>query len=234
MKHLFSLTVIIISVFSSCTNGQTKNTLLSANEFSNRIKQLPEAAIIDVRTPEEFEAGHLKNAINIDWRGTTFEKQITSLDKNKPVFVYCLSGGRSSSAATKMREDGFKEVYELDGGIMKWRASNLPETTEKVVVKKGMTVQQFNELLKTDKIVLVDFYAEWCGPCKQMKPYLEEISKDMAASVTVVRIDVDENQQLSQELKVDALPTLSVYKSQKLTWRNVGYIEKEKVIEQLK
>jgi len=234
MKYLFSLTLTAASILSSCTNGQTQKTDLSANEFSEKIKQLPEALIIDVRTPEEFADGHLINAINIDWRGDDFEKQIATLDKNKPVLVYCLSGGRSSAAADKMRNDGFKEVYEMDGGIMKWRAADLPETRGIATPEKGMSLQQYNDSLNTDKLVLIDFYAPWCAPCKQMKPYLEEISKEMAATVTVVRIDVDENQQLSKELKIDALPTLLVYKNKKTTWRNVGFASKEKIIEQLK
>ncbi len=236
MKYLLSLAFIATTALNSCvnTNGQAQKTLLSAKEFSEKIKQLPDVTIVDVRTPEEFEAGHLQNALNIDWKGNNFEKQISSFDKNKPLFVYCLSGGRSSAAATKMRDDGFKEVYELDGGIMKWRAANLPETTEKTVAKNGMSMQQFNDLLHTDKIILIDFYAQWCAPCKQMKPYLEEISKDMAATVTLVRIDVDENQQLSKELKVDALPTILIYKNKNLIWKNVGYIDKEEVEKQLK
>jgi thioredoxin 1 len=234
MNYLFSLTLTAASILSSCTNGQTQKTDLSANEFSEKIKQLPEALIIDVRTPEEFADGHLINAINIDWRGDDFEKQIATLDKNKPVLVYCLSGGRSSAAADKMRNDSFKEVYELDGGIMKWRVAGLPEARGTAAPEKGMSLQQFNDLLNTDKLVLIDFYAQWCAPCKQMKPYLEEISKEMAATVTVVRIDVDENQQLAKELKIDALPTLLVYKNKKTTWRNVGFASKEKMIEHLK
>ncbi|MCA6392817.1 MAG: rhodanese-like domain-containing protein [Cytophagales bacterium] len=86
---------------------------------------------------------YLPNAFNYDWNGNEFDKQIAMLDKSKPVFVYCLSGSRSSSAANKMRSDGFKTVYELNGGIMKWRSANLPETTDNTTATKGMTKQQF-------------------------------------------------------------------------------------------
>lgn len=237
MKKLLIIGFAALAVLqNSCTNGQTQNnkTNLQAAEFAEKIKELPAAPIIDVRTPGEFSKGHLKNANNIDWNGNDFEKKISTFDKSKPVFVYCLSGGRSAAAASLMREQGFKEVYELDGGIMKWRGANLPETTESTSVSSGMSKQQFDELLNTDKLVLIDFYADWCAPCKKMKPYLEEISKEMADKVIVVRINTDDNQALCKELKIDALPVLQLYKNKQLTWNNQGFIEKADVVKQLK
>ncbi len=81
--------------------------------------------------------------------------------------------------------------------------------------------------------MLVDFYAEWCAPCKKMKPYLEEISKEMADRVTVVRIDVDKNQALSKELKIESLPVLHIYHKKTLQWAYNGYIDKAGVVQQL-
>ncbi len=234
MRKLFSIALVAI-LFNSCTNGQTQTikTNLSATEFADKIKELPTAPILDVRTPNEFSKGHLVNALNYDWNGNEFEKQIAPLDKSKPVFVYCLSGGRSSSAASKMRSDGFTQVYEMDGGIMKWRGANLPETTVNTTTSTGMTKQQFDALLNSDKLVLIDFYADWCAPCKKMKPYLDEISKDMADKVVVIRINADDNQTLCKELKIDALPVLQLYKNNSLIWTNTGFIEKAEVVKQL-
>lgn len=234
-KHLTISVAVIAILFNSCTNGQTQSTKtnLSATEFADKIKELPTATIIDVRTPAEFSKGHLANANNYDWNGNEFDKQIAPLDKSKPVFVYCLSGGRSSSAANKMRLDSFKTVYELDGGIMKWRGANLPETTDNTVTSNGMTKQQFDALLNSDKLVLIDFYADWCAPCKKMKPYLDEISKDMADKVVVIRINADDNQTLCKELQINALPVLQLYKNKTLTWTNTGFIEKSEVVKQL-
>jgi thioredoxin len=204
--------------------------MLSAIEFSTKIKELKTATIVDVRTPDEFSKGHLVNANNYDWNGNNFDKQIAPLDKSKPVFVYCLSGGRSSSAANKMRSVGFKAVYELSGGIMKWRSENLPETSGESDKSTGMTKQEFDELLNVEKLVLIDFYADWCAPCIKMKPYLEEISKDMADKVVVIRINADNNQALCKELKIDALPVLHLYKNKSLTWTSSGFIDKSEVI----
>jgi len=234
-KYLVILLAATTFAFSSCTNGQTQisNTNLTATEFADKIKELYSAPIVDVRTPDEFSKGHLQNAFNYNWNGNDFQKQISKLDKSKPVFVYCLSGGRSSSAASQMRSEGFKEVYELSGGIMKWRAANLPETTDNTSSSTGMSKQQFDALLNSDKLVLIDFYADWCAPCKKMKPYLDEIAKDMADKVVVIRINTDDNQQLCKELKIDTLPVLQLYKNRTLIWTNTGYITKEDLLKNI-
>jgi len=235
MRKLFTIALLAI-LFNSCGSGQTNSTTktnLSAIEFAEKLKEMPSAAILDVRTPDEFSKGHLANALNYDWNGNEFDKQIATLDKSQPVLVYCLSGGRSSSAATKMRSEGFKTVYELDGGIMKWRGANLPETTDNTVTSNGMTKQQFDALLNSDKLVLIDFYADWCAPCKKMKPYLDEISKDMEDKVVIIRINADNNQALCKELKIDGLPVLQLYKNKTLTWTNTGFIDKAEVVKQL-
>jgi thioredoxin 1 len=239
MKSINNILGIYLLFFAilinSCSNGQsqTVKTNLSASEFADKIKNMPDAPILDVRTPGEYTKGHINEAVNINWNSSDFNNHITLLDKEKPVMVYCLSGNRSASAAHKMRSMGFKEVYELNGGIMKWNSANLPVTGGKNT-KNGMSAGEFVQLLETDKLVLVDFYADWCLPCKKMKPYLEEISREMTETVEVVRINVDENANLYKELKIDAIPVLQIYKNRKLTWSNQGFITKEKVVEQLK
>ncbi len=235
MKKYLVISIAFVAVLlSSCTGGhkESAKTDLSAAEFSEKIKE-PSSQLIDVRTPEEFAKGHLPNAKNIDWNGNDFDRQIASLDKSKPAFVYCLSGGRSSVAADKMRSEGFMGVYELKGGIMKWRASGLPETSETVGVSKGMTKQQFDEQLKPGKLILIDFYADWCAPCKRIKPYLEEISKEQSDKVEVIRINADDNKALCKELKIEGLPALLLYKNQTLAWSNTGYIDKAEIVSQI-
>lgn len=232
-SHFFVSSILLAFIFVSCVNGQTKTNNLSAVEFSNKIKQLPKAPIIDVRTPEEFVKGHLINAKNININGSDFKTQIAKLDKAKPVFVYCLSGARSMSAYNYMTNEGFKEVYNLSGGIMKWRAAGLPETTDNAVASNGMSKKEYDNLLKSDKLVLIDFYADWCAPCKKMKPYLEEISKDMKNEVVVIRINADDNKTLTKELKIDALPVLLLYKNKTKVWSNVGDIGKDEVVKKI-
>jgi thioredoxin len=149
------------------------------------------------------------------------------------VFVYCLSGGRSASAAANMRNSGFKMVYEMNGGMMKWRAAGLPENTNKTA-SQGMSIADYNKLTNSYKKVLIDFYAEWCAPCKKMKPYLEEIATEMKDEVKVIRIDADQHKSLLKELKIDGLPVLILYKNATQTWRNEGFVEKAEVVSKIK
>ena len=85
--------------------------------------------LVDVRTQEEFGVSHLKDAQNICVTNDDFQKKVKTLDKNKPVYVYCKKGGRSAQAAQILTEMGFTQVYDLDGGITNWEENNL-ETTQ--------------------------------------------------------------------------------------------------------
>ncbi|MFZ1676058.1 MAG: rhodanese-like domain-containing protein [Saprospiraceae bacterium] len=132
MKNIgFILILGVCLLASACHKGSSQDSasLLTPTDFSEKIKQTPESPIVDVRTPEEYAESHIANAKNINWNGTDFEAQINQLDKSKPVFVYCQGGGRSAEAATKMRSIGFKDVYELKGGLSNWEKAKLTVTT---------------------------------------------------------------------------------------------------------
>lgn len=240
MKIVQILMITAIAVFfNSCSTGQTEGNgifeLMDAANFSSKMNEKSDAPIVDVRTPGEYAEGHIEHSLNFDWNGANFEKQISDLDKSQPVFVYCLGGGRSAATVEKMQELGFKEVYELDGGMMAWRSAKMPETTQGTKKSAGMSRADFDKMIAgTDKYVLVDFYAEWCAPCKKMAPYLAEIATDMASTVEVVKIDADKNAELCTQLKVNALPTLMLFKNNELIWSNVGFLPKEDVVNQLK
>ncbi|MBL7915270.1 MAG: thioredoxin [Bacteroidia bacterium] len=235
MKQLFIVVLFLGSLMASCSNGQQNAAfLLEPVAFEQKIKETKDAVVLDVRTPGEYSKGHLTDALNTDWNGSEFKNQIKALNKNEPVFVYCMSGNRSASASAAMRADGFTQVYELTGGIMKWRAANMPEVTRKVSTASEMSVSDFNNLLNTEKIVLVDFYADWCAPCKKMKPYLDEIDRDLASTVTVVRINADDHPSLCKSLNIDALPVLQVYRGKEMTWMHKGFIGKDEVLNHLK
>jgi rhodanese-related sulfurtransferase len=169
MRGIFyiSFLCLLTGVFScqnqaNTSNTKTINTSITVEEFEKKLSD-GNAQLIDVRTPEEYNQGHLKGALNYNINSSEFENQLSKLDKNKPVLVYCLSGGRSGSAAEMMADKGFTEVYNMQGGIMKWIAAN--KKLDEVIVSatnKGMTEADFNQLLKSDKFVLVDYNAKWC------------------------------------------------------------------------
>ena len=229
-RRLASLILVFLLAFAG-SNAQQPGSSLPVADFADRVKHLPGAPVVDVRTPGEFVNGHLAAALNYDWNGGNFDNQVVALDKSKPVFVYCMSGKRSAAAAARMRTLGFREVYDMQGGMIAWRAAGLPETGN---TSAGMSRGDFDKVLAVHKTVLVDFYADWCVPCQKMKPYLEEIQKEQKGKVEVLRINADENPSLCRELKIDALPVLQVYKGGKLSWNNSGYVDKPEVMKHLK
>jgi len=101
-------------------------TLQRAHELIQQNQANPNFVILDVRTAEEFESGHIEGAINIDYYHPGFRVELGKLDKTKAYLVYCRTSNRSQSTLVIMEELQFKEVYELDGGILTWRAAGFP------------------------------------------------------------------------------------------------------------
>ena len=228
--------MIVLSAFLLGACGSGGGASLEAVDFQDKLKEYSHATLLDVRTPQEYAEGHLENAVLAPVGSGSFESEVSKLDKSNPVFVYCLSGGRSASAASQLKSMGFTQIHDLSGGLMNWRMAGLPlaQSGEEISEGGGMNLKDFSAELKDERLVLVDFYAEWCAPCKQMEPFIEEISQDMAAKVKVVRIDADANPDLMMQLGIDALPTIHVYKQNELSWRHVGFIVKEGLLEKLK
>ena len=101
---------------------------LTADGFASDIKNTG-VVVLDVRTPGEFAAGHIQNAINIDVEASDFDANIAKLDKSKEYAVYCHSGRRSGIATQKMVKSGFTKVSNLEGGIQSWQAAGFPLVT---------------------------------------------------------------------------------------------------------
>lgn len=126
-KILFAMLFSFLSLFS-CKGHED----LSVEAFGKMLLEDGSAQIVDVRTPEEYGAGHLAGAVNIDWFGKDFLVRATSeLDPGRPVMVYCRSGKRSAAAAARLEKSGFK-VYNLAGGYLAWTGAGKPSTTYEV------------------------------------------------------------------------------------------------------
>ena len=111
------------------TTVQTIVTNVSAREAYSLIQEKmddPDFKIIDVRTPDEYNTGHVEGAINIDYNSDTFKDKLVELEKSGEYLVYCRSGARSSGAVKVMEELEFTMIYHMNGGVIDWSAEGLP------------------------------------------------------------------------------------------------------------
>ncbi|WP_188598004.1 thioredoxin [Polaribacter pacificus] len=92
-------------------------------------------------------------------------------------------------------------------------------------------MSKFSELINQDKPVLVDFFAEWCGPCKMMSPILKEVKAALGDAVSIIKINVDNNQQLAAQYQVRGVPTFVLFKNGKQLWRQSGVLQKNELIQ---
>lgn len=230
-----ALMMVATLLFWKCQNGIGQNNL-AVKDFQTKIQNTPQAQLVDVRTLQEYAQGHLQNALNVDWNASDFTEKILKLDKEKPIFVYCLAGGRSASACSKLQTMGFKEVYNMQEGIAKWKAEQLPLTTEKnqkPPQNKSMTIADFDKVITQKDKVLIDFTAQWCAPCKKLKPILEKIAKENP-NIAVVPVDYDDNSLLAEHYKIDAIPMLMIFEKGKKIWQHQGLLDEKGILNVLK
>jgi thioredoxin 1 len=224
--------ILIFGLLLFASTGFAQKAI-SPDEFQTMLNGRAAVQLVDVRTPGEFAGGNLQGSMNMDFRSSEFSQRIEKLDKSEPVFIYCLSGGRSASAARKMASMGFSEVYDMKGGIMSWKRAGLPVSTGTTEKRIGTTKAVYDKMVNADVPVLVNIYAPWCGPCRKMKPMLEELNKSASGKYKYVKLNADDNDSLLKELGVAEIPTFFIYKNGKETWKHIGLIEKETLTKEL-
>ena len=215
--------------FLMACNSNAQN--VEVNVFEQKINA-GGVQVLDVRTAGEYNGGHLKNVLQADWTDKAqFAERTKYLDKNKTLLVYCAGGGRSGLAAVWLKEQGFKEVVNLQGGITAWNAASKPVVRQEGVVELSSTA--FNATISSNNIVLVDVGAEWCPPCKKMEPVLETLSKDLQGKYTFLKVDGGRDLVVMKEIGASVLPTFMVYKNGKVTWKKEGIVTLEELKEAL-
>jgi phage shock protein E len=116
----------VMSVLFILASVGLRAQMLTPQNFESKMREAKVYQVLDVRTESEFSQGHLKDAVLLDYYRKDFKDQLSKFDKNKPVFVYCAVGGRSNAAAGIMKGMGFKQVFDLQGGIKAWSQAQKP------------------------------------------------------------------------------------------------------------
>lgn len=228
LKYMSKLVLLnILFLFFSCQN-------ISNISFKNiDIVNLPKASypdefiVLDVRTNKERANGFLANSTHIDFYDEAFLDKLNLLDKTKPIYIYCMVGGRSSKAANKILKAGFNEVYNLNGGFLKWSNNNLlieiPEKTNEV------TTQQYNKsfldsTINSNSNLLLYVSTKWCAPCKKMNPVIDSLSKNYIKELKVLKLDLDQNVFLNEVYDIQSIPFFVLYKNNQQVWLKNGII----------
>jgi rhodanese-related sulfurtransferase len=121
ISKFVALLLLPSMLFIACAStNEQGNKLLNTGIFEKKMRK-GNAVLLDVRTPEEYAAGHLKNAVLLDYNAGVFDTAFQKLDKEKKYLLYCRTGKRSDYAASKMKAAGFKNIYQLKNGITGWK-----------------------------------------------------------------------------------------------------------------
>jgi len=230
MKNVYFL--FLFFAFTSCQAQPTTIAKMKPDEFEKAIKG-NNMQVLDVRTAAEFNTGHIKSSLHADWTNQQqFLDRIQYVDKDKPVYVYCLVGGRSAAAADWMRNNGFTNVVELTGGINAWKAASKPLEGNSNVPQ--MTMAQYTASIPADKTTLVDFGATWCPPCVKMNPVLDELESTKDLNFLLLKVDASVHTDVMKNLGIEPIPVFIIYKNGKEVWRKQGVVSKEEFLAQLK
>lgn len=222
MKCIFSL-LVSFSVFTVTA----QYGVIGIQEFRQQLAT-GKYQLLDVRTAGEYRQAHMSNALQADWtRQEEFVERVKYLDKNKPVLIYCASGGRSGQAGQWMVQQGFTKVDNMAGGMIAWKQAGLPTISEEGL--PSMTMQEYNRIIQAAPVVLVDFGAEWCPPCKKMEPVLTELQNELKGKFMLVKVDGGKDTDVLQANKVSSLPVFVVYINGKETFRAQGVLKKEEL-----
>lgn len=129
LKRAIGIVFISTLILSGCSSSSDSATNLDPATFKAKTQE-PGVIVLDVRTTQEFNEGHLENAININVESDNFLSQIETLDKSKTYAVYCRSGRRSADAVAKMAKQNFTSLVNLDGGVIDWTNSGFTLVTK--------------------------------------------------------------------------------------------------------
>lgn len=230
MKRVILFTLSYFFLFTAC--GQTPDIKqVNSIDFEKLIKD-SSGTLLDVRTLDEFKNGHIEGAGQLNYYALDFRQKLLLLPKNQPIYLYCNTGYRSQRAAEILVENGYKNVYNLEHGIMEWNLKNLPITIEpdaKPDTENKMEPDEFNALIHSERLVFVDFYAPWCAPCRKMIPMMDSLKTEYKEKLTIVKINVDASKKLMKELGIVSVPYLALFQKGNILFSQNGLIGKQEL-----
>jgi thioredoxin 1 len=230
IKKLFILAVSA-AMFSSVSAQIADFKQVNPAQFEQLIKK-PGGVLLDVRTQNEFKNGHIANSGQINYYALDFRKRLLMLPKDEPIYLYCNTGWRSEKAARILVENGYKNVFNLELGIMDWELQNLPVAVApdaKPDTENKMEYEELARFIDSGKPVFVDFYAPWCGPCRTMMPMIDELKTKYHGKINVVKVNVDASKKLVKEMKIQGVPFLALYNNGKPVYTKNGLTSRDEL-----
>jgi thioredoxin 1 len=232
VKNKFAVIFIISILFSMACNAQNSEVIhVSSAEFNNLIAA-NDGLLLDVRTIPEFFGGHIPNAGQMNYYAKDFRQSLLMLPRDKPIYIYCNTGYRSRKAANILVENGYHDVYNLRRGIMEWNLIDLPTVSDPgagTVQENRMDPEEFQALLKSDKPVLIDFYAPWCAPCRQMMPMIDSLGVEYQKNLQLVKINADASKALMKQIRLGTVPYFALIYNGKVLFSHEGVITRNEL-----
>ncbi|HDR67709.1 MAG TPA: hypothetical protein ENN61_01535, partial [Bacteroidaceae bacterium] len=228
----FILIILFQIALANVSAQQGKITQLSSPELSEVLVN-NKATLIDVRTRGEYANGHITGAGQLNYYALVFKKKLLLLLKDRPLYLYCNTGYRSQKAAEILAKNGYTNVYNLEHGIMEWDLYDMPVVVEpdaKPDTENKMEPDEFYALIQSEKPVLIDFYAPWCGPCRQMMPVIDRIKQEAGDRVFIVKINADASKKLVKELQLLGVPYITIYHKGLKTYENQGLMSEKELL----
>lgn len=232
--------IISVFVFSilfamACEAQNSEVNHVSSAEFSDLISA-NDGVLLDVRTIPEFYGGHIPNSEQMNYYAKDFKQSLLMLPKDKPIYIYCNTGYRSRKAANTLVENGYNRVYNLRRGIMEWNLLDLPVVSNPgagTVQENRMDIAEFQALLQSDKPVLIDFYAPWCAPCRQMMPMIDSLGIEFQNNLQLVKINADASKELMRQIRLGTVPYFALIYRNEVLFSHEGVITRQQLEEVL-
>jgi thioredoxin 1 len=230
-RIVFFLTAFMM--VQDAVSGQNPSTIqVSSPEFAKIVVE-DIGVLLDVRTMREFQNGHIANAGNLNYYAFDFRRRLLLLPKDQPIYLYCNTGYRSDRAADFLIRNGYERVYNLQHGIMEWDLHDLPvaiDPNAQPDMDDKFEPSDFAGLIENEPVVFVDFYAPWCGPCRQMMPMIDSLKTEYHERIPVIKVNADASKRLMRELKLVTVPYLVLYRNGELVFDHKGIMKREEVV----